>query len=367
MKKFLFYIGHPAHFHNIKWVSKLLKEKGHTVFWVVREKDVLFDLVKEVEQEYKITYIEETSPKSKWDRIKRILNRERLMFQLMRKEKPDLAIGTDLVITHIGKLLNIPSIILNEDDAEAVPLFAKYGIKYCTTNLAPDSCSAGKYEYKTIHYPSYQELAYLHPNYFQPDKSKVSQLYEEKDCYFILRFSSLNAHHDDGVEGINDDRALQLIKILNPYGKVWITSERALSKSLEPYRIQIPPNEIHHALAFADLYIGDSQTMAAEAAVLGTPSLRFNDFVGKLGYLEELEHKFQLTYGFKTSDFVGLKEKVVNLLSKENRKEIWLARKNKMLQMRIDLTLFWLDYFENYPEIQKKISNDKNYFDTFIN
>lgn len=29
--------------------------------------------------------------------------------------------------------------------------------------------------------------------------------------------------------------------------------------------------------------------MAAEATILGTPSIRFNDFVGKLGYLEELE------------------------------------------------------------------------------
>jgi predicted glycosyltransferase len=34
-----------------------------------------------------------------------------------------------------------------------------------------------------------------------------------------------------------------------------------------------------------DLYIGDSQTMAAEAAVLGIPSIRFNSFVGKLVYL----------------------------------------------------------------------------------
>ncbi len=35
--------------------------------------------------------------------------------------------------------------------------------------------------------------------------------------------------------------------------------------------------------------------MIAEAAVLGTPSIRFNDFVGKLGYLEDLEHKYGLT------------------------------------------------------------------------
>ncbi len=57
------------------------------------------------------------------------------------------------------------------------------------------------------------------------------------------------------------------------------------------------PSDIYHALYYADLYIGDSQTIAAEKAVLGTPALRFNDFVGKIGYLEELEHKYGLTFG----------------------------------------------------------------------
>ena len=42
-------------------------------------------------------------------------------------------------------------------------------------------------------------------------------------------------------------------------------------------------------MAFASLYIGDSQTMAAEAGVLGVPFVRFNDFVGRIGYLRELE------------------------------------------------------------------------------
>jgi predicted glycosyltransferase len=49
------------------------------------------------------------------------------------------------------------------------------------------------------------------------------------------------------------------------------------------------------------MYIGDSQTMTAEAAVLGTPAIRFNDFVGELSYLEELEYTFDLTYGIKTN------------------------------------------------------------------
>ncbi len=38
--------------------------------------------------------------------------------------------------------------------------------------------------------------------------------------------------------------------------------------------------------------------MAAEAAVLGTPSLRASSFVGRISYLEELEHRYGLTFAF---------------------------------------------------------------------
>ena len=58
---------------------------------------------------------------------------------------------------------------------------------------------------------------------------------------------------------------------------------------------------MHHVMAFASLYIGDSQTMAAEAGVLGVPFVRFNDFVGRIGYLRELEDTYHLGYGIHAS------------------------------------------------------------------
>src|SRR4030095_5885822 len=139
----------------------------------------------------------------------------------------------------------------------------------------------------------YHELAYLHPAYFTPDRSRVESLMQDRP-YFLLRFVELTAHHDTGKRGIGTDLALEIIRRLSAHGSVYISSEKSLDPSLEPYRIRIPPEDMHHALHFAGLFIGDSQTMTAEAAVLGTPSLRFNDFVGRLAYLEELEHTWQL-------------------------------------------------------------------------
>ena len=43
------------------------------------------------------------------------------------------------------------------------------------------------------------------------------------------------------------------------------------------------------------MYIGDSQSMAIEAALLGTPGIRFNDFNNKIGHLNELKNVYKLS------------------------------------------------------------------------
>jgi predicted glycosyltransferase len=121
---------------------------------------------------------------------------------------------------------------------------------------------------------------------------------------------------------------------------VYITSERPLEPQFEPYRIRISPLDIHHALYFANMYVGDSQTMTAEAAVLGTPAVRFNDFVGELSYLEELEHRFHLTRGIRTSDPAKLLTVVQEHLATPGLKNEWEQRRQTMLAQSIDLAQF---------------------------
>jgi hypothetical protein len=179
-------------------------------------------------------------------------------------------------------------------------------------------------------------LAYLHPDHFKPDINKVSSIFDFKRKNFILRFAQLTAYHDVGKSGITAQVAQQLIDLLLPHGSVFITSERPLETQFEKYRIQISPLDIHHALYFADMYIGDSQTMTAEAAVLGTPAIRFNDFVGELSYLEELEHVFHLTIGIKTNEPEMLIDKTKELLNMPDLKEVWVIRRKYMLDKSIN-------------------------------
>ena len=133
------------------------------------------------------------------------------------------------------------------------------------------------------------------------------------------------------------------------------SSERPFEPQFEKYRIKINPLDMHHVMAFALLYIGDSQTMAAEAGVLGVPFVRFNDFVGRIGYLRELEDKYELGYGIKASaegSVDALCERVETLVSMPSaeRKATFAARREKMLSDKIDCAKFLTYFIENYPQ-----------------
>ena len=121
---------------------------------------------------------------------------------------------------------------------------------------------------------------------------------------------------------------------------------------------------MHHVMAFADVYIGDSQTMAAEAGVLGVPFVRFNDFVGRIGYLNELENVYHLGYGIKASESESTEKMygiVRDIIEMPNRKEEWQTRRQKMLSEKIDYAQFLTWFIENYPESRKIMKENPDY------
>jgi len=363
-KKILFYVGHPAHYHNIRNLASRLEKKNYSVLIVAREKDVLFRLLENCP--FETVLIRGATGHSKLRKAAHLFNRELQMIGIVRKHKPMLMMGTDMIIAHVGKLLGIPSFILNEDDAEAVPLFAKLAYPLATGIFCPACCSVGRYKDKKIGYAGYHELAYLHPDYFTPDRSKIASLVQDNKPYFLLRFVDLTAHHDVGKKGIGKELALKVIKLLSEKGSVYISSERKLEPEFEPYRISIHPQDMHHAIYFADLFLGDSQTMTAEAAVLGTASLRFNDFVGKLAYLDELEHTWQLTFGFTTNQEALLLAKISELLSRPDLKAEWQSRRQEMLKENVNLTALWEWFITGYPGSLEKVKGNPFYYREFI-
>ena len=362
--KILFHLGHPAHYHLFKNTIMSLTKNDHRVFVLIKKKDILEDLLMQSGLKY-LNILPNGRKDQKIFIALGQLKQDWEMFKFCIRNKPELLVGTSVAISHVGKLLRIPSLNFNEDDAEVVPLYAKLAYPFATSIIAPSVCSTNKWNSKTVRYNGYHELAYLHPNNFTSDIDIVKKYFPANKPFFIIRFASLGAHHDKGIKGINDETGLKIIKILKNYGNVYITAEREMEPEFEPYRIKINPLDIHHVLAFAKLYIGDSQTMAAEAGVLGTPFIRYNDFVGKIGYLNELENMYNLGFGFKTSQRDDMLNKIQELINIPDIKKEWFRRREKMLSEKIDVAQFMTWFIENYPESAKIMKENYDYQDRF--
>lgn len=345
-----FYLAHPAHYHLFKNTIHNVS-KYADVLVVYNQKDVLRELTKGFSSSITVKEVQTIkSVNNKIGLLIQFVQKNIGAYKIFRKEKPDLVFGTPILVPLIGKILQYKSFIVNEDDFDIVKKTADFGYPYATGIICPDVCRTGKFKDKSITYHSYHELAYLHPNHFTPDKLVVEKYFNATEPYFIIRFAKLKAHHDTGISGIDFEIAKHLLAILQPHGKVYISSERKLEPEFESFRIVINPLDMHHIMAFAKLYIGDSQTMAAESGVLGTPFIRFNDFVGRIGYLADLEDNYQLGYGIKPSEPQMLFQKVQELMKIDNLKEIFSQRRQKMLSEKIDAAKFLSWFIKDYPK-----------------
>lgn len=371
------YLGHPAHYHLFKNVIKNLKADGYEVDVLIKKKENLEQLLQNDGVPY-YNILREGRKDSKFGIALGVFKRIWRLFWFVVKRRPLLLIGTSVENSYVGPLLRIPAIYVGEDDAPATPTETNVCYPGAKDVVTPSCCDDGKWAYKTTKYPSYHELAYLHPNHFTPSADIVRQQGINPDKpYAIMRFVKLKANHDDNIKGINLSVAMRLVEIMKPHMDIYITSERELEPELEPYRIKINPIYMHDVMAFASLYIGDSQTMAAEAGVLGVPFVRFNDFVGRIGYLRELEDKYELGYGIHASVLPAdspirrndgsvqpsgveeLYKRVEELVAmpSDQRRKLWSERRTQMLSDKIDCAKFLTYFIENYPNSATEVKN----------
>jgi predicted glycosyltransferase len=97
------------------------------------------------------------------------------------------------------------------------------------------------------------------------------------------------------------------------------------------------PARIHDALATADLLVADTQTMVTEAALLGTPAVRSNSFVGEddMGNFKELESAGLI---FNVSEFDETLATAERLLADESTEREWKRRRDAYVSGMVDLT-----------------------------
>ena len=350
-------INHPAHVHLLRNAYAMLTERGNKVLVVVKEIPSAIRLL----ELYGIPYInigkkDDAIAKKGFDQL---VYAHRIL-KLVRKNKIDVGVGTSINLPHVSKVSSMKSIVLDDDDDEAEPLFAKFGHPFADTILTPSSIT--RKSSKAVYVNAYHELAYLHPNRFAPDPSVLNDAgVVEKEPYFILRFNAFKAHHDVGAEGLSIENKRRLVNFLKSKGKVFITTERDIDDEFKPYQLKVSPEKAHSLMYYATMLIGDSQTMTSEAAVLGTPAIRCNTFVGRIHYLEEEEHKYGLTYGFRPEQSEAMFQKIEELLSMPDLKQEWQLRRQKMLSEKIDYTQFLAWFIENYSESKQIMQDNPNF------
>ncbi|MCB0194939.1 MAG: DUF354 domain-containing protein [Anaerolineae bacterium] len=334
-------IGHPAHVHFFKHAIWQLQERGDEVLISARDKDVTLALLDEYDFEYQIL---SAIGNGRLGMYKEFLWREWALIQLIRKFAPDVvtAVG-GVFIAPACKLLNKPSIVFTDTEHVSID-------RYLTYPLASVICTPTSFKKELgsshLRYQGFQELAYLHPKYFQPDPKILEELgVTENEPYILVRFVTWKASHDVGHHGFSEPLKHEVLASLSKYGRIFITSEGTLPSAFEPYRINLSPSKIHHALAYASLYIGEGATMATEAGLLGTPSIYTSSLVGTMGNFEVLMHTHNLVYSYQ--DPREALQSAVSILEKPEVQIEWRRRRDKLLADTIDVTCFAVDLIEN--------------------
>ena len=365
--KILIALNHPAHYYLFKFISKELVKCGNEVKYVIKGKDILEKILIREGVDYTKLINSKRNKLGKLSAMSELgvemVKQDYALFQYLKLFRPDIMIGTDISITHIGSLKGIPSLVFNEDDIEINKLFCYSAYPFAKQILTPVVCNTGLFMKKRIDYDGYQKLAYLHPNWFKPDKDIVRKYFRNDNPYFLLRLVSFTAGHDIEKKhsGISLQTLGKLISVLKQKGDVYITAEKDLPVEFKQFELLIDPVDIHHLMFFSELFIGDSQSMIVEAAMLGTPSVRFNSFVGKISVLNELENKFNLTIGVQNNNPQLLLDTVKNLITTKNLRGIYHMRRKKMISEKIDVTAFIVWFIDNYPGSVKIVKENSDF------
>lgn len=364
----LFAVNHPAQYHLFKHSFYALKNEGHKVMFVIRDKDILEKLMLADQQPY-VRLITKRVGKGFLSVLSKgavdILLQESRLFTYCRRHRPDLMVGTDYCITHVGKLLNIPSIVFNEDDFYINRIFCSLAYPFATYIVSPNVCDVGKYTQKKIGYDGYQKLAYLHPSVFTPEQRVAEKYFTETRNYVLIRLVSFSAGHDveqhhTGIDEIILNKIIQCCELRG--FKIYISSEAPIPLKFVKYELKANVQDMHHIMSFASLFIGDSQSMIVEAAMLGTPSIRFNSFVGKISVLNELEEKYKLTTGIHTSQPGKLLKELDEMLVSDDLKSLYQKRRLQMLEDKIDVSGFITWLLSGFPVSLSEMNNNKDSF-----
>ncbi|MFC7098960.1 DUF354 domain-containing protein [Halobaculum marinum] len=332
-------VSHPAHVHLFRNAIGEFEERGHAVRVVSREKDVTTDLL----DAYGIDHTPlSTKATGATGAAREWTGRGARLLRLATCFEPDVVLSRlNPTAAYVSRLVGAPNVVFH--DTEQAGLLDRVTTPFASVVCTPAEFARDVGDHQ-LRYQGYHELAYLHPARFDPDPTRLSDAGVDPDEPFaVIRLVEWSAHHDNGTAGFSPDGVRELVDRLGEHGSVYITSESRLPEDLREHASPVAPDAMHDLLAFADLYVGDSGTMATEAALLATPTVRFDPYDSSMGNFETLAD-----YGLVESltDERAVLDRAVDLAGDPDAGSRWRRARRRLLGEKVDVTAFMVELAE---------------------
>lgn len=275
-------ICHPADVHFFRHIINHLREKDHDVLVIARPKDVTIQLLEEFGIPFEVLGTHYSSIMKK---AFHLLKRNWLIRRRMREFKPDLVMGfASPYAAQMAWVSRIPCITFNDTERaflgnNATHPFTKYLVRPAYSGFGTRK--------KGLRFKGIFEQLYLSDRFFSPDPAVRERLgVGKEEHYSVVRTVAWDAAHDTYPHYLNLEGTQSILGKLSEFGKVFISSEMELPSELSEFLLPTHPSEFHHVLAGASLCISEGAKTAAEASILGVPTILMNS--ANLGYLHAL-------------------------------------------------------------------------------
>ncbi len=272
------------------------------------------------------------------------------IFREARSFGPDLICGVGAYAAFAGAVTQSPVFAIH--DSEPTTLDHLFTSAFVDAFLTPYTFQK---DIRNNHYEfnGFKELAYLHPDVYEPETEIRDELSLEPDeTFVIVRFNAFGSHHDISHTGFTPDQRRRLLEVLSKDATVFVSDEGGeldfTSVPGQPFDLH--PALLHDALAEASLLIADTQTMVTEAACLGTPAIRSNSFIGDddMGNFIELEDHGLI---LNLAEFDAVLEHSREILEDEEIQAAWQHKRDEFLEHKDNLTEIIVKVLSNPTDI----------------
>ena len=331
---YLFFTNTPAHVHLYKHAVATLDERGHDLLILARDYGCTRELLDYHDLPYRLYGRLATEKRSLLYQLPR---HYLSIIRQTRRYSPDRIFGMGAYAAHAGALSRTPVTLIL--DSEPTSLDHAVSRPFADAILTPDAFGKdlGPNHYR---FRGFKECAYLHPDVFTPREDIREQLgVGPNEKYVICRFNAFGSHHDVSHSGIGPAERRRLIERLADDATVFVSDESGNMNfgDIDARPFDLHPGLLHDALSEAHLLVADTQTMVTEAALLGTPAIRSNSFVGEadMGNFIELENEGLI---FNIASFEAAIERAESLLDEDGLVGEWTEKRDAFIADKVNLT-----------------------------